>query len=309
MTPMQLRAQVAQLSLTPAEDAVVRSILYAALFDYPLTLAELRRTLIGSRQTASEILATIRNSPALGDLIESSDGFFFPAGCAHLVETRRHRAVRSQAFLAVHRPILTLLGACPYVRMVALSGSVAHMNLESGGDLDVFIVTRGPRVWLVAVTTVLLAKLLGRRRTVCANFIVSDADLRFAPADLFTANQVIGLVPLTGADTFQRLLDANPFVAEYYPNFHAADRVSARARRAGPLHWLKPLVESALRVPSAVGEWVCRRAYRSYLRRRAARWESPDQVVLGDTVLKLHTRSHRSEVITRFEETLRSALP
>ena len=39
---MQLRAQVAQLSLAPTEDAVARSILYAALFDYPLTLSELR---------------------------------------------------------------------------------------------------------------------------------------------------------------------------------------------------------------------------------------------------------------------------
>lgn len=309
MTPMQLRAQVAQRSLTPTEDAVARSVLYAALFDYPLTLAELRRTLIRTRHTASEILATIRNSPSLRELVESRDGFFFPAGFAHLVETRRHRAVRSQAFLAEHRPILRLLSACPYVRMVALSGSVAHMNLESGGDLDVFIVTRGARVWLVAVTTVLLAKLLGRRRTLCANFIVSDADLRFSPADLFTANQVIGLMPLTGADTFQRLLDANPFVGEYYPNFHAADRVSARVRRTRRFHWVKPLFESMLWMPSAIAERLCRRAYRGYLRRRAGRWESPDQVVLGDTVLKLHTRSHRSEVTTRFEETLRTSLP
>jgi len=309
MTPMQLRAQVAQLSLTPTEDAVARSVLYAALFDYPLTLAELRRTLIRSRQTASEILAVIRNSPALGGLVESRDGYFFPVGCAHLVQTRRHRALRTQSFLAVHRPILTLLAACPYVRMVALSGSVAHKNLEAGGDLDVFIVTRGPRVWLVAVTVVLLAKLLGRRRTLCANYIVSDADLNFSPADLFTANQVIGLLPLVGADTFQRLLDANPFVADYYPNFHTADRVSATLRRRSRLAWVQTGLESLLWIPSAIAERICRRAYRRYLRSRAARWASPDQVTLGDTVLKLHTRSHRSEVISRFEETLRNALP
>jgi len=29
--------------------------------------------------------------------------------------------------------------------MVALSGSVAHLNLEGSGDLDLFIVTRGRR--------------------------------------------------------------------------------------------------------------------------------------------------------------------
>ncbi len=306
---MQLRAHVEQLSLTPAEDAVARSILYAALFDYPLTLAELRRTLIRSKQTASEILATIRNSPSLGEIVEFKDGYFYPAGCAHLVETRRHRATRSQAFLAVHRPILSFLAACPYVRMVALSGSVAHMNLESGGDLDLFIVTRGPRVWLVAVTVVLLAKLLGRRRTLCANYIVADTDLTFSPADLFTASQVIGLVPLTGAATFQHLLDANPFVGDCYPNFHAADRVSARLRRPGFTERIKPLFEWLLWLPSALAERVCRRAYRTYLRSRAARWASPEQVRLDDAVLKLHTRSHRSEIISRFEATLRNSLP
>ncbi len=309
MTPAQAHAlAAARRALTPPEDAIARSVLYASLFDYPLTLAELRQTLIRSRQTASEILATVRGSTALQEVVESRDGYFFPAGHSHLLDTRRRRETRSRAFLSVHRPLLWLIAACPYVRLVALSGSIAHLNLEAGGDLDLFIVTRGRRVWSVAVFVVVLAKLLGRRRTLCANFIVSDAALTFASTDLFTASQIIGLTPIAGADMFQRLLEANPSVSEYYPNFHAADRASARLRRGRRSNWVKRAMETALYLPSAIAETLCRRAYRGYLERRSARWESPDQVVLGDCVLKLHTRSHRADVLERFEHAVHDAL-
>ena len=45
-------------TLDGAERAIAESVLYASLFDYPLTLAELRQTLVESAQTPSEILTT-----------------------------------------------------------------------------------------------------------------------------------------------------------------------------------------------------------------------------------------------------------
>jgi hypothetical protein len=295
--------------LTPAEDAIARSVLYAALFDYPLTLAQLRQTLIQSTQTATAILSAVRDSPALAALVWYRDGFFFPAGRTDLIGTRRVREARSWAFLAAHRPLLRLIGALPYVRMVGLSGSIAHMNLENGGDLDLLIVTRGARVWSTAVSVILLARLLGRRRTLCANFVVADTALRFDQPDLFTASQVIHLKPIVGDDVFRRLLEANPFVRAFYPNFHAPDVGRLRLHEPMWLTCLKVAAEVVLAWPSLLAERVCRAAYRAYLRRRAARWSSPEQVVLDDCVLKLHTRSHRNRVLARFDTAVHDTLP
>ena len=47
--------------------------------------------------------------------------------------------------------------------MVALSGSLAHLNLQEGGDLDLFVVTRGRHAWTVCVALIVLARLMGRR--------------------------------------------------------------------------------------------------------------------------------------------------
>ena len=309
MTPVLIPTRARPgADFTPAEGAIARSILYAALFDYPLTLSQLRQTLIESAQTPSEIMATVRSSSRLATVIEHHDGYFFPAGRRALIDTRQRREARSRAFLAAHRPLLRIIGALPNVRMVALSGSIAHLNLEQGGDLDLFIVTRGARVWSTAVAVILLAKLLGRRRTLCANFIVADTSLCSDQHDLFTASQVINLKPITGDDIYRRLVEANPFVHHFYRNFHAPDCGNLRLRQPALLRGLKAIVETASFVPCALAERVCRTAYRGYLRSRAATWQSPEQVTLGDMVLKLHTRSHRNAILARFDNAVHDAL-
>src|SRR5262249_34327265 len=125
---------------------------------------------------------------------------------------------RSRAFLARHRLALRLICALPFTRMVALSGSIAHLNLEDGGDLDLFIVTRGRRVWTVSVAMILLTRLLGVRRVMCANFVMADAHLGIEQQDLFTANQVLHLKPLVGLEVLEGFVAANPFVRRFYPN-------------------------------------------------------------------------------------------
>src|SRR5436190_3243265 len=164
----------------PARDlAILRSVIYAGLFDYPLTVGEVQRTLVECDGSAADVLAAYGRSRMLREVVEYDDGFFFPAGRADLVAERRRREARSVAFLDRHRRVLATICRLPYVRMAALSGSIAHLNLEDGGDLDLFIVTRGHHVWTVTLAILVLTKLLGCRREICANFIVSDSELAF----------------------------------------------------------------------------------------------------------------------------------
>jgi hypothetical protein len=302
MNPRLAQAQRAVLPLSGDERAIARSVLYASLFDYPLTLAQLRQSLIESAMTPTEILATMARSAALQAVVAHRDGFFLPAGHDELVNERRRREARSRAFLESHRTLLGLICALPYVRMVALSGSVAHLNLEGSGDLDLFIVTRGRRVWCVTVAVIVLAKLLRRRRTLCANYVLSDTQLRMDQKDLFTASQIIHLKPLVGFEVYGRLVALNPFVAQLYPNFHRAFAMTAGITLRTLPRSVRALLEWGLTIPSALAEAVCRTAYRGYLRRRARSWQSPEQVRLELDCVKLHTHSHRRSILERFDE-------
>ncbi len=297
--------------MTSRELAIARSVIYASLFDYPLTLDQLHHSLIESDQTRSEILAVYDGSEPLHGIVEFRDGFFFPKGRADLIAERRRREERSRAFLRRHRRVLQLICALPFTRLVAVSGSIAHLNLEAGGDLDLFIVTRGRRVWTVTVAVLVLTKLLRRRRTVCANFVLADSHLAIEQQDLFTANQVIHLKPLIGDDLLDAFLAANPFVIRYYPNGITRRPGVPPPTLAQPqgrgLARAKRLLEIVLRVPSPVIEAVCRRLYTWHLRRKAGFWSSPDQVSLQPDYLKLHTQSHRHSVLDRFDASVEYA--
>jgi hypothetical protein len=290
------------------ELAIARSVIYASLFDYPLTLDQLHESLISASLTPKQIQSTFDNSTALQAVVGFKDGHYFPAGRGDLIDERRRRELRSRAFLASHARVLRLVCALPFTRMVALSGSIAHLNLEDRGDLDLFIVTRGHRVWTVTVAMILVARLLGVRRAMCANFVMSDAHLGIEQQDLFTANQVLHLKPLFGPEVLDGFVAANPFVKRFYPNRSARPSSDFLLPPRPVLSACKSLLETVLRPVAPLIEGICRRLYAWHLRRKSSSWQSPEQVRLQADYLKLHTRSHRHRVLERFDQQMDEAL-
>lgn len=295
--------------MTSRELAIARTVVYAGLFEYPLTLEQLHHSLIESEQTASEILAVFDGSARLQAIIEYRDGFFFPAGRADLIAERRRREARGRRFLQQHERMLRLICAVPFTRLVALSGSIAHLNFEPAGDLDLFVVTRGRRVWMVTLMLLVLAKLLRQRRIVCANFVLADSHLALEQQDLFTANQVLHLKPLIGESLYEAFLAANPFVSRWYPNSSQRPQPAPIVgRMSRVLRNIKTALEVLLWIPSPAIERACRHLYAWHLRRRAGSWQSPEQVRLQSDYLKLHTQSHRHSVLDHFDVALEAAL-
>lgn len=288
---------------TPAQErAVLESVIYASLFDYPLTLEQLHETLVDEAADSAAIAAWYDGSAFLQARIEWRDGYFFPVGRADLPELRRRREELSRAALDELRAPLRLVLGMPFVRMVAISGSLAHLNAEGDADLDLFVITRAGRAWTVMVTVLLLARLFGWRKRLCLNYVVSERALAVEPRDLFSANQIVHLQPLLGAATYRRFLHANRFVTRFYPNFQPRPVDGVRSRSAIALEVLLHYTVGP------VVERVCRAAYGRYLRRTSGTWQSSDQVRLDAECLKLHTSSHRAHVMQRFERAKQQAV-
>lgn len=286
---------------------MLRAVTYASLFQYPLTPAEARRTLVGCELSETELMALYRSSVFLQDRLDYRRGLFVPVGCAEWVEERGAREARSLDLIAAHRRFLNVLCAIPFVRLMAVSGSLAHLNATSDADLDLFVITKGPRVWSVTATIVVLAKLMGCRKTVCANFVVADSDLAIEPPDEFSANQIIHLRPVAGADAYRDFLDANPFVRDTYPNFDPREKRTWPFRPSPWAARFKRVLETMFAIPSGVIEAICRGAYGRYLRQKVRSWRSPNQVRLTRTQMKLHGNSHRQDIMRRFEQALQDA--
>jgi hypothetical protein len=288
------------------ELAVLQSVVYASLFDYPLTLDQLHTTLIGVRASPDTIAAWWRDSSLLQSAVEHRDGWFFPAGRGDLVATRARREALSHELLERDRPIVSMIAAMPFVRMVALSGSLAHLNAEGSADLDLFVITAPNHVWSVTVVAIVWSKLLGWRKRLCMNFVVSESAMKISPEDLFSANQIIHLRPVTGDDVFRRFVDANRFVDRHYPNFEA--RAVQPSAFSLPPSAFRRIAEGLLSIGVApIVEHLARGLYGWYLRRRATTWQSRDQVRLEPECLKLHTSSHRAAILARFDRAMLDA--
>jgi hypothetical protein len=220
------------------------------------------------------------------------------------VTTRGERERTSRDLLRTLAAPLAVITRLPFVRMVALSGSLAHLNGDADADLDLFMITSPRRVWTTTVIALALARLGGWRRRLCLNYVISERALWIAPADLFSANQIVHLRPLVGQRTYESFLEANRFVARFYPNFEPRRARVDRSRPAA-LRLLERLMDWTI-APAL--EAVCRTVYRTHLRNRAHTWTSRDQVRLDPECLKLHTTSHRHDVMERFERALDDAV-
>jgi len=99
------------------ELAVLQAVTYAALFDYPLTLRQLRDSLGVAVADEETILKWWRASALLQAAIEYRDGLFIPAGGADLALTRARREAFSRQMLDRDRHVLAFLSRMPFVRI------------------------------------------------------------------------------------------------------------------------------------------------------------------------------------------------
>jgi hypothetical protein len=271
--------------VTTRELAIAASVIHASLEDYPLTLEELHETLIGSHQTPAEIVSVFEGSDVLQRIVERRDGFFFPAGRGDLIDERRRREGRSRAFLDRHALLLRLVCCLPFVRLVALSGRIARLNLEAGGDLDLFIVTRVGHVWSTAAAVKGLSVLLSRRCMVRARVVVDEDHLELEPRDLDTAVRLLHLRPLIGGSALQDLWDANPFVVELFPNAPEKPAESVEPAWSPLTSTVRTLLALIVGLPSPAIEAVCRW------------WQAG-----GDTLVDVPPRAHRDNLFEIFPD-------
>jgi len=153
------------------------------------------------------------------DYVGNSEGYYFLTGREGLATIRRDRETRSQMLLPHALRYGKLLGALPFVRMVALTGSLAVMNVSKNADFDYMLVAQRRRVWVARAFALLLnriANIFGH--TLCPNVVVSETMLEWHQRDLYSARELCQMIPIAGLDVYQSLLKENEWVKEFLPN-------------------------------------------------------------------------------------------
>lgn len=141
------------------------------------------------------------------------------------LERRRH----ADAVLAANRRAIEFIRRLPWVRMLAISGSLARDNPRpvpgKDHDVDLFVIAAPDSVHLVRFVGRMLTVARrfrdrisgsGSSARLCLNYVTETTRLELTYKSLFTASEALHVRVIKGDDMYRRLLAANDWISEYY---------------------------------------------------------------------------------------------
>ena len=200
------------------ERAILEALAYSDIFDYPLTLDELHRYLPVST-TRKELKISIPQSCVSQPSGCGKQEFFSLPNRSAIVDLRLEREAASRPAFRRALSYGKILALFPFVRMVAMTGSLAVLNLSKNADMDFMLITVPKRLWIArafAVSFGRLMRIAGDR--ICVNLLVSENALEWPRHDLYSAREMGQMIPIAGPDMYLRLREANLWVETFLPN-------------------------------------------------------------------------------------------
>ena len=211
--------------------AILSTVAYADVFDYPLTLAQIHRYLIGVAALPSTVRNVLHGEALVSRQLGHSNGYYCLAGREAIIETRLYRAeVAARIWPKAQRYALSI-ASLPFVRMVAITGTLAMNNVDPNADIDCLIVTVPHRVWLARSLSIAFVY-LGRLENVelCPNYVLSLDALDQFDRSFFSAHEIAQMVPLYGLDIYSRLIHANSWAKRHLPNAFGTNAFNSHAQ-------------------------------------------------------------------------------
>jgi len=286
---------------TSTEQAVLRTLAFADLFDYPMTADEIHYGLFDLRRTRAQVSRALMSLIDQARVARLSEYYFLP-GKHNLVKVREERRKFSLRILRRNRWILRLIQSFPFVNCVAISGAMAFENCREDDDVDLFLIVNGRRLWTVYSGLALMLKFLRKRRTMCLNCLVGTSDLTMDDRDFYVAHQIAFLLPCHRSENFRKFFHANAWCLEYLP------QMNPERRRNHPLVNQLPAANGRVIrrtfeaiLGSRVFDILEKIAFHFYRRRihHLARGLDPQSVEITPGQIKLFTNDHRRQLQNR----------
>lgn len=283
--------------LDPLASAIVAALAYADVFDWPLMPSEVHRALPVAASLDAVTAALAPHGP-LDSLVATRTGFAMLAGREGLVDDRRRRMAASRHLWRRAAAAARAVAALPLVRMVAVTGSVAVGAAEHDADVDLLVVTANDRLWLTRAMTIGVVRTSAARGIrLCPNYFLVESALELRERDLFTAHELVQMVPISGWSTYLELLERNSWYRAFLPN-HPGRTSLGREPGGGPV---RRVLEPALRSPlvDRLERWEMQR---KVPRLRAGATSGEQQ--FDERVCKGHFEEHGQLALAAYRERL-----
>jgi len=204
------------------EDAVISCLCYFDVFKYPLNIREIHSFLPDVKLSLDSLKESIHSHP-LNKFVVCTDDYYYLYNRDSSVISHRLRAERiAERRWSAAKRMTKIIKMFPFVRAVMISGDLSKNVSSNESDIDYFILTKPGTLWITRTLLILFKKtlLMNKRTYYCLNFFRTTNYMNFDSArDHFTATELVTLKPVFNSPVFGELLDANPWVYSYFPNY------------------------------------------------------------------------------------------
>lgn len=216
---------------------------------------------------------------------------------------------------------LPFLSWIPFLRMVAVCNNLAFSKVDDESDIDLFIVAKKGRLFIVRTLVTIALHLAGVRRhgnkiagRFCLSFFVDDSALDFRDLaidrDIYLAFWIFTMRPIIDDGIYDEIIAANSWIWD----FVNADAIFSKELGRVDANSLDLMFASVLGgvlsggfgdfVESLLMKWQIKRASK-----KATKLGVDSSVIVSPHVLKFHNRDRRRVCRERWESDLKSRRP
>lgn len=199
--------------------AVLKCLAYFDLFGYPLTKEDIA-LYIGVRCGSQTVEKSLDELTARRTIYKLKD-YYSLRDDERMASRRDAGFEHAMELIAIAETIGQYLIRFPFVRGIAISGSVSKRCADENADIDFFIITAPNRLWIARSFLHLLKKLsflFNKQDYFCMNYFISQNNLEIAEKNLFTAIETTTLIPIQGDVVFDEFFNRNSWLMHYLPN-------------------------------------------------------------------------------------------
>ncbi len=197
---------------------ILNVLAYFDIFKYPLKSEEIRIFL--AQQVSQESIDDELKTMLAEKTIFKIGNFYSLHNNITLAERRRKGNEKAALEMTNAIRAAKILSRFPYVKGLAVSGSLSKNFSSEKTDIDFFIITSAGRLWIARTCMHLYKKftfLTGKQKWFCMNYYVDEAKLEIEEKNIYTAIEVATLLPMQGKTTFNDFIGANSWTKNFFP--------------------------------------------------------------------------------------------
>ena len=205
---------------------VLSTIIYADIFEYPLTIREIAYWLPFVSNEKTPVRTGVREL-LRAHILRIKQGYLYLYDRQELPGLRKEREKSSGKKMIVAKRAAKILSYIPSVECIGVTGGVSMNNANSEDDIDICIIAADHTVWMTRLMATLIFDIKQIRRKpkdiqvkdkICLNMFWSKSSNPVSVRDWYTAHEVIQMRVLFDRGTaYRTFLNKNEWVHQLFP--------------------------------------------------------------------------------------------